>query len=161
VTFRRRPSHRAGGRYLVGGDLLGTAPFAGAVVIARCALHNAAGDVVGGKPRPVVLYERDRRGWAGWRLTSRAVTTGGHANHRVPGMGLLQMAPAYLHLGHRLPLAVVPDDDVIGVVWAAPLQMLQALNQLTPSVPAGWAELTNAEHVTVGWWWPRSAARHA
>jgi hypothetical protein len=162
VTFRRRRPQRADGRYLVGGELLDSPPFAGAVVIARCVLHGPDGAVVGAKPRPVVLYERDRCGWAGWRLTSKAVTAGGRTNHRVPGMWLLQMAPSYLNIGHRhLPLAVVPDDDVLGVVWAAPVQMLQALAQLTPSVPAGWAELVNAEHVTVGWWWPRSTARHA
>lgn len=131
--------------------------FPGTVVLAR--ITNGREDpLTRGKWRPAVFAD-----WASadgscrlWGLTTKSTFATGVPRDPATGLELVGLDPGYLW-GPRI--AHVPEWDVEGVIWAAPLELLVAC--VTQSGSHGrsysveWAERTHREHVEAGWYWPK------
>lgn len=130
--------------------------FVGAVAIAhvRNVVESAkAGD----KPRPVVLCRRtlESDSWKVWGLTSNRTFTTGRRRTPSPWLAQYNILPGASYLWGA-NLAWVPTFDILGVVWAAPVELLEACAALgTEGVGPSWAGEAHEQHVEMGWSWPK------
>ncbi len=136
------------------------APFPGALaVVSIRPMHQVKTDptLEVEKPRPAVLSRLKPDGqWIVWGLTGKATFEDGSPRKRAPGLELCGLAPGYVWGGHA---AVVPEEDVIGVVWAAPYELLLACatseHGLHRSMAVAIAYGLHRENEEHNWLWPK------
>lgn len=136
-----------------------TAPFDGAVALAP--IHGPEGQYGSSKIRPVVLCRQDGDRWMTWGLTSLDRYKDGKRRIRARRLTDVGLGPGYVW---GKTLIRVPADDIVGVVWAAPVELLESCVETGTRIkgwsdPAGWVREVHEDHSAAGWWWPKEVDR--
>lgn len=130
--------------------------FEGAVAVGRLrwlARHREP------KLRPVVLHRQRSHilgtpGWDVFALTTDHLTPDGTPRRHATGLALVGLSS----LSWVVERAVwCPATAIVGVVWAAPGELLMACSEGVGEAD-GWAEATHLAHLDADWYWPKGAA---
>jgi len=136
------------------------APFPGALAIVYVRAMREMADrpeLASDKPRPAVLSRCKPNGWwLAWGLTTNSTFQDGTPRQRAPGMEQCGLQPGYVWGGHVVQL---PPEDVVGVVWAAPHELLLAVALHERGITRGQAIIIagslSAQNVNNNWTWPK------
>ncbi len=136
------------------------APFPGALAVACVRRINEAKERVepdSDKPRPVVLSRvRPNGWWMAWGLTGNSHFRDGTRRAEAPCLDQVGLAPGYIWGGHVVQL---PPEDVLGVVWAAPHELILACalheKGLTRAMAHAIARSLHDANVENNWVWPK------
>jgi hypothetical protein len=136
------------------------APFPGALAIVYVRAVNEAKTnpaLVSDKPRPAVLSREKPNGWwLCWGLTGNSTFQDGVHRQRAPGLELCGLQPGYIWGGHAVQL---PPEDIVGVVWAAPRELILACASnergLSQSLAVAIARDLHEQHLESNWTWPK------